>query len=333
MTRPTISDVAQVAKVSTGTVSRVLNNSPRVSPQARAAVQLAVEQTGYRANAHARSLATAEAHAIAVLIATPGNQVFSDPTFAQLIDGVQEGMRESTLNMVMLLGGTAAEDQRTLSYLLAGHVDGVVHLNPTLNDDILPGLAGSGLPVVLCGPKPPIAVPERTWSISIDDASGVRLAMQHLQSRGARRTAMITGPSSGVSAQVRLDTYRDVIQAAFDPQLVREGDYSTPSGYLAMKDLLTKRPDIDSVMCSSDRMAAGALTAAREAGRRVPHDLLVMGFDDHEIASQTTPALSTVRQPIHTIGQMAVSSLLAALAGATPADRTFPTELVVREST
>lgn len=333
MSRPTINDVAQVANVSTGTVSRVLNNSPRVSPQSRAAVQRAIAQTGYRANPHARSLATAEARAIAVLIATPGDQVFSDPTFAQLIDGVQEGMRDSSLNMVMLLGGTPEEDRRTLSYLLAGHVDGVIHLNPTLDDDILPGLAGSGLPVVLCGPKPPIAVPERSWSISIDDASGVRLAMQHLQSRGARRTAMITGPSSGVSAQVRLDTYRHVVGEAFDPELVREGDYSTPSGYLAMKDLLGTRPDLDSVMCSSDRMAVGALTAARELGRRVPDDVLVMGFDDHEIAALATPTLSTIRQPIRTIGRVAVSSLLAALGGDSPSDQVFPTELVVREST
>lgn len=333
MNRPTITDVAQLAGVSKGTVSRVLNSNPKVSQRARSAVEEAIAQTGYRTNAHARSLATGRTNAVALLIAAAHEQLFTDPTFAEMIAGVQEGLVDTDLNLVILMGGHEAEDRRTVSYIEAGHVDGLLHLNPYLSDPMIEGLADTALPLVLCGPRPPLPLPLNQWMVTIDDVGGVRLALDHLADRGARTIAAISGNPRGVSAQIRHETYRDWLGDLYDPQLVESGDYGYESGRLAMQRLLQRRPEIDAVFCASDRMAAGALQAASRLGRRVPADLMVIGFDDHQLSTQTDPPLTTVRQPIRQVGRTAVAALLTALAGDRPHDTIFPTELVIRGST
>ena len=128
-------------------------------------------------------------------------------------------------------------------------------------------------------------------------------------------------------------TYRDWLGPNFDPDLFEPGDYGAGSGNVAFGRLLDRRPGIDAVFCASDRMAIGALETAYRRGRHVPGDLLVMGFDDHQIAAQADPPLSTIHQPIREIGRTAASTLLAAMAGETPSDKIFPTQLVVRGST
>lgn len=332
MNRPTINDVARLAGVSKGTVSRFLNAHPKVSAEAQRAITRAITETGYRSNAMARSLATGNTHAIAVLVAGARERLFSDPTFAELIEGVHEGMADSDLSMVILMGGTEAEDRRTLSYIRAGHVDGLIHLNPYVTDPITEGLASSPLPLVLCGPHPDMPLPERHWIATADDAGGVRQALDHLSSRGARTIAMVAGEPRGVSAGRRLQAYRDWSGERFDPSLVQAGDYSEESGRLAMGVLLDRRLDIDAVLCASDRMAIGALATARRRAVRVPDDLLVMGFDDHRIARGADPPLTTIHQPIRAIGRAAVGILREALATGTSSDKVFPTDLVARAS-
>lgn len=333
MSRTTINDIARLAGVSKGTVSRVLNASPRVSESARAAVLRAIAETGYQSNAHARSLATGRAHAIALLIADARDQLYTDPTFPELIEGVHEGLIDADLSLVMLLGGTEAEDRRTVAYLQAGHVDGLIHLNPHLVDPVTVGLSSSRLPFVFCGPRPPFTLPQRNWMVTIDDASGTRQALDHLASRGARTIAMVGGDPLAVGAGIRLATYRTWSGDRFSPDLVEHGDFSLGSGVMAFERILERRPDVDAVFCASDRMAAGALEVTRRRGLRVPEDLLVMGFDDHRIASLTNPPLSTIHQPIREVGRTAVRTLLSAIADDLPSDHVFPTELIIRSST
>lgn len=333
MTRPTITDVANVAGVSKGTVSRVLNDHSKVSDSARAAVHDAIEQLGYRTNVHARSLATGLNDAIALIIADARDQLFRDPTFFELIEGVRDGLAGTKTNLVLLMGGTEAEDRRTVAYLDAGHVDGLIHLNPYLDDPITEGLAGSPLPIVFCGPRPPLALPGRNWMVTIQDREGVLQALAHLDAQGAETIAMIGGHPRGVSAEVRHDAYREWLGDRYDAELYEPGDYSSESGRDALKRLLDRRPDIDAVFCASDRMARGALEAIRNRGLAVPDDLLVMGFDDQRLAAGTKPALSTIHQPIRQVGRTAIATLMAALSGASPPDTVLPTTLVVRDST
>ena len=332
MSRPTINDVARIAGVS-GTVSRVLNSHPRVSKEAREAVLAAIAETGYQSNAHARSLALGRTNAIALIIADARDQLFKDPTFTELIEGVRERLAGTDVNMVLLLGASESEDARTLSYIRAGHFDGLIHLNPYLEDPIAEGLKSVSYPIVLCGPRPPFELPERNFKVTIEDADGVRQALDHLAERGGKTIAMIGGQPLGVSAGVRFEAYKKWCGDRFDPDLYEPGDYGIDSGRLAMEALLERRPDIDAVFCASDRMAQGALETAYRRGRRVPDDLLVMGFDDHELAKLTDPPLSTIRQPIRDVGRTAMESLLAAMAGENPPDIVFPVDLVIRGST
>jgi len=332
VSRPTISDIARLSGVSKGTVSRVLNDSPRVSAEARAAVMEAIQRADYQINAHARSLSTGRNNAIALLVVAAQHQLFSDPTFVELIEGVRDGLSGTELSLVMLMGGSEAEDRRTVSYIGAGHVDGLIHLNPLLDDPITKGITNSPLPLVLCGPRPPHPLPRLSWTVAVDDAGGTIQALNHLAAKGAEHIAMIGGDPRAVGARARVDAYRSWQGERFDAALVEHGDFGYESGRVSLDKLLDRCPQMDAVFCASDRMAMGALEAARRRGRRVPGDLLVVGFDDQQVAATADPPLTTVSQPIREIGQEAAAVLMAAMTGQTPSDRLFSTRLIVRES-
>lgn len=332
MARPTINEVAALAGVSKGTVSRVLNGRPDVSARSRQAVEEAIAQSGYRRNGHAHSLATGQAGAIALLMSSAREQLFTDPTYARLIEGIYDGMAGLELNLVLLVGGRPHEDARIVRYVQAGHVDGLIHLNQYRDDPILQGLAGSNLPLVLTGPRPDMELPPNHAVVSIDDKSATESAIDYLTSTGAERIATISGDPRGVAAQIRLRTYRERLAERLDEALIVSGDYSYESGYRAMQELFERRVEMDALFCASDRMAAGAIDAARQTGLRVPEDLRVVGFDDQTFAATNDPPLTTVHQPIRTIGSTAVSVLRQALQGGGLVDRSLPTELIIRQS-
>jgi DNA-binding LacI/PurR family transcriptional regulator len=156
---------------------------------------------------------------------------------------------------------------------------------------------------------------------------------RHLLERGRTRIATITGPMDTPGGTIRLAGFRAELGEQFDESLVAHGDYSRLSGERAMRELLERRLDLDAVFVASDLMAAGALTVLREAGRRVPEDVAVGGFDDSGLAATLVPPLTTIRQPLERISAEMVRLLLEVIDGQEPAAITLPTTLVVREST
>lgn len=330
--KATIEDVAEHAGVSRGTVSRVLNDSPKVSPEARAAVEAAIIATNYRSNPHARSLASGRNDAIAVLLTKPQNELFEDPTFSLLLQGVSDGLAGSNTALVLLLAGNEEERRRTARFLDSSHVDGVVHLSPHVNDPMLRTLMNADVPVVLCSEVGATMTRKRLWGVSVTDRLGAVEAVTHLLDRGARRVAMIAGAQDQPGSEARIDGYRETLGTSFDPALLVHGDYSEESGHRAMAELLDRVPGLDAVFCASDRMAAGAYQAAHERGLSIPDDLRVVGFDGHAIGLELTPQLTTVAQPIRALGRAAVQMLTEATRGEDPGHRVFPTELIVRAS-
>jgi DNA-binding LacI/PurR family transcriptional regulator len=155
----------------------------------------------------------------------------------------------------------------------------------------------------------------------------------HLRSLGRRRIATIAGPLDTPGGVTRLEGYRAELGDDLDEALVRHGDYGRASGEAAMRDLLAAEPDVDAVFAANDRMAAGALDALATAGRRVPEDVAVGGFDDSSIAESTSPALTPMRQPFDRISSEMVRLLLQLIDGQKPAAITLPTELVRRATT
>ncbi|GAA3463107.1 LacI family DNA-binding transcriptional regulator [Saccharothrix longispora] len=329
--RPTIHDVAAVAGVSRGTVSRALNGGRNVSPAALEAVLRAVRTTGYIANPAARSLVTQRTSSVAFVLTEPQNRLFEDPNFSILLQGCTQELAEHDVPLLLMTAGTDVERKRTSRFIAAGHVGGVLLVSSHSGNPLLEELRESGVPVVTCGK--PLGHESAVAYAAADDRSGARLVVEHLRSRGRRRIATITGPTDTPGGVERLAGYRDVVGDDADPALVAHGDYTRSGGEAAMAELLVAAPDLDAVFVASDLMAAGALTVLQDAGRRVPEDVAVGGFDDSAIATSTRPTLTTVRQPFDRITREMVRLLLDQMNGEPPAAAILPTELVVRDST
>ena len=328
--KPTIRDIATVAGVSRGTVSRVLNGGHWVSPAARTAVEDAIRITGYTANHHARSLATGRANSLAFLLTEPQHLLFADPTFALLLRGAAAALSQRAMTLVLLVAGTPAERANIEHYVSAGHVDGVMLISSHESDPLLESLLEANIPTVSCGI--PLGHAVSPPAVSVDEEESARVMTRYLRERGHRRIAMIAGPHDTPGGRYRLVGFRDEMGADFEPELVERGDYGMDSGAAAMARLLEHGTDIDAVFAASDLMAAGAIATLRKAGLRVPEDVAVAGFDDSGVAAAHEPPLTTMRQPWDRISEEMVAMLLDVISGKPRDAITLPTELVVRES-
>jgi DNA-binding LacI/PurR family transcriptional regulator len=328
--RPTIEDVAAEAGVSRGTVSRVLNGGHYVSLGTLDAVNRAISRTGYVVNHHARSLVTQRSESVAFILSEPDERLFADPNFAVLMRGCTQALAEHDIGLFLCIAASPSERKRVTRFLGAGHVDGALLVSAHAGDPLLDLLAAAGVPSVACGA--PIGHESSIAYVAADDRGGARTMVGHLRSLGRTRIATVTGPLDTSGGQQRLEGYQDVVGEAFDPSLVESGDYSQESGEHAMSLLLERHPDLDAVFAASDVMALGALVALRRAGRRVPEDVAVGGFDDSSAAVAARPSLTTIRQPWKRISSEMVRLLLAAVGGEPPAAVILPTELIRRES-
>ncbi len=328
--KPTIRDVAAVAGVSHGTVSRVINGGHWVSPEARAAVEEAIRTTGYTTNHAARSLATGRSGSLAFLLTESQQLLFSDPTFALLLRGATAALAERAMTLVLLIADSPGEQANVERYVRAGHVDGVLLVSSHASDSLLASLVAAQVPTVCSGI--PRAGDTPVPSVSIDEVGSARMMTRYLMDRGHRRIALITGPNDTPGGRFRLVGFREELGDRFDPGLVEQGPYERDSGNAAMTRLLERAPDIDAVFAASDVMAVGAIDALRRAGRRVPEDVAVAGFDDSGLAAVHTPPLTTVRQPWPDISATMVDMVLDVIAGRPRESVVLPTDLVVRES-
>jgi DNA-binding LacI/PurR family transcriptional regulator len=329
--RPTLEQVAARAGVSRATVSRVVNGSPKVAPAIRDAVQQAVSDLGYVPNQAARSLVTQRTDSMALVLPESANRVFSDdPFFAAIIWGVSQELEAADRQLVLMMAGSQASHDRIQRYASSGHVDGVMIASLHGADPLPSTLARLGLPVV-CSGRP--MVPSQVPFVDVENERGAERAVRHLVRSGRRRIAAITGPQDMIAGIDRLAGYRTALGSSGYGSAVAAGDFTRESGRLAMHELLRADPRLDAVFAASDLMAAGALRALKDAGRRVPDDVAVVGFDDSELSRYTDPPLTTVRQPMADIGRTLARQLLRLSAGedVDPAV-ILPTDLVHRES-
>ncbi|CAG6393304.1 MULTISPECIES: LacI family DNA-binding transcriptional regulator [Actinacidiphila] len=336
--RPTLEEVALRAGVGRGTVSRVINGSPRVSDRAKAAVEAAIAELGYVPNRAARALAGNRTDAIALVIPEPETRLFAEPYFSDIIRGIGAELADTDMQLLLTLIRTPKERARFAQYLAAHRVDGVL-LVSVHEDDPLPDLLEQlEMPAVLNGRRSDL---ESVSYVDADNVGGARAAVAHLIARGRRQVATITGPPDMYVARSRLDGYRQAVEAAaggldagFDTALVARGDFTEEGGRRAMRELLVRRPGIDAVFAASDVMAAGARAVLRESGRRVPDDVALVGFEDSAIARHMDPALTSVRQPTEEMGRTMARVLLEEIAERESVRRhvVLATELVQRDS-
>ncbi|MGX2997058.1 LacI family DNA-binding transcriptional regulator [Streptomyces sp. JNUCC 64] len=337
--RPTLEEVAARAGVGRGTVSRVINGSPRVSDTTRAAVEAAIEELGYVPNTAARALAANRTDAVALVVPEPEARFFAEPYFSDILRGVGAGLAETELQLLMVFAGSDRERQRLAQYLAAHRVDGVL-LVSVHADDTLPDLLSQlHIPTVISGRRSEC---ETLPAVDSDNFTGAHAAVDHLMAGGRRRIATITGRPDVYGSVRRLDGYREALRVAdreVDDALIVSGDFTERGGLRAMCELLDRRPDVDAVFAASDVMAAGARQALRARGRRIPDDVALVGFDDSAIARHMDPPLTSVRQPIEDMGRRMIDILLEEIAKDPRVRRrgpgrqvVLPTQLVARSS-
>jgi DNA-binding LacI/PurR family transcriptional regulator len=324
--RPTLEDVAAYAGVSRSTASRALNEETYVSPKAREAVLAAARDLGYSPNQAARSLVTKRTGAVALVLSEPESKVLDDPYFLTVMRAAFRELANRGCQMLVMFVDTRDDIPRTMKFLDGGHVDGALVFAPHSGDPLPTALkllrvpAGRGL-----------------YTVDYDNVSGARLAVEHLLERGRRKIVTVCGSQDHPAAQDRLTGW---LKTLAEHGMVTEGraengDFTRSGGEAAMNRLLDRLPDLDAVFAASDPMAVGVLHALRTAGKRVPEDVAVVGFDDNpSIAPGLTPPLTSVHQdPGEQVKQM-VLILLDLLAGGTPAvkRRVLPVNLTVRAS-
>ncbi len=266
---------------------------------------------------------------------------------AAVWQGIAEACQQRDVNLICFAGGSLgptslaeAESQRNTIYELASpdHLSGL----------IVSGSLGSTVPQEEFArfyeqyrPLPVVSISLTTPdipSVLVDNYGGMRNVIAHLtQVHGHRRIAFIRGPENNAEAEERYRAYTDVLTEyglSVDPDLVTEGDFTTAAGAAAVQRLLDERNvEIEAIVAANDNMAIGAIEALRQQKLRVPHDVVVAGFDDTERATSITPSLTTVRQPMAEVGRRATETLLTLLTGAgVPQRVTVPTRLMVRES-
>jgi DNA-binding LacI/PurR family transcriptional regulator len=318
----------------------VVNENPRVSPEARLAVTKAIEELRYVPNPAARALMTRRTDSVAVVILESANLLFEDPYFNQLLLGISSGLADHEVQLVLLIAQSAREEERLERYIAAGHVDGAMIIGPRGDDEMPRRLVAKDVPIVVSG-RPSgddnPGAPHPLSYVDVENREGARSAVAHLIAGGRRQIATIHGPLALSSGRDRLAGYHDALRTAglqLDAGLEHDGGYLPTTAADAMRALLARRPDLDAVFAASDSMAVAAIGVLLDAGRSVPEDVAVVGFDDSPAAASIRPTLTTVRQPIQAMGREMARLLMRQIGDpvGVPSRVIFPTELVVGES-
>lgn len=327
--RATINDVAREAGVSIKTVSRVFNGEPHVRPTTHDKVVAAAESLNYRPNLSARQLATNLTFVVGMLYDNPNSDYVTD-----VQAGALNACREHGYNLLI---HPCRHDSPELIGEVVGlnyQVDGFILLQPISDDRKICGfLVENDIACVRVSQRPFEGLP---W-ISVGDSEAADQMTDYLLELGHRRIGFIVGHPDHGSSHDRLAGYRSALERrgiAFDPTLVRQGQFDYESGYSCARELLERSERPTAIFASNDPMAMGVLSVAHELGIDVPGSLSVAGFDDSPLARHAWPPLTTVRQPIVEVARLATEVLMHRLKGEGGlADRRLQTELVRRAST
>jgi LacI family transcriptional regulator len=326
---PTISDVAALASVSVGTASKALNGRGSLRPETRRRVQDAAARLGFQANAVARSLNAGRTYTVG-MITTDTIGRFSIPVLL----GAEDALGAGEMSVFLCDGrDDPIREQYYLRTLLGRRVDGLIVTGR--RSQVRPPI-GTDLPVPVVYAFVSSADPA-DCSVVPDEADGATKAVEHLLAVGRRRVLHVTGPEHHYSTQVRAAAAAQALRAAGVAPVAEPmyGEWSEAWGRHAVGMLLAGGTEFDAVFCGSDQIARGVAEAVRTAGRSVPADVALVGFDNWDVmALACQPPLSTVDMDLEGLGRAAAELLLAAINGTqAPGMHLRPCRLVVREST
>lgn len=324
----TVLDVSRQSGVSTATVSRVINQSPKVRPATRVRVLKAIRKLGYMRNHSARALARQRTDTIGVVF--PG---IDSGFFSEVLKGINEyAVSRDYHLMVAFSQGTDDEHDRVAEHLQAGRVDALILMNLGMSDQFVRQAAQRELPIVLIDRPVKDA---RVASVMIDNRNGADAAMSHLLDLGYGRIAILNGPDGTIDAEQRFEgCQRAAKRVGYEliKDLIWPGNFSWEGGYELMNNWLDSgKPLPDAMFALNDPMAMGVMESMRERGLGVPDDMALVGFDDVQAARYL--GLTTVRSPMREMGRVASEAAINLVTGGrTQLEQVLATELVVRRS-
>lgn len=325
--KTTIQDIAARANVSISTVSRVLNNTAPVAEETRKRVLRIIDELGYKPNLFAQSLAGGQSRTIGVL-----TQLIGSPFYDVILRGILQGIEGSGYSPLFADGGwDGNKDRIALNMFMDRKVDGLILLNGHTSDDYLVELA-SQVPMIVLGRVIPGL---EELCLPFDDYEAARKATRYLIETGHRRIAHITGILSHEDAIERKNGYLSALEEAGiepDPDLIIEGDYTEPSGVMAVEMLLMRGRIFSAIFASNDQMAYGARLALHRRGLRVPEDVSIVGFDDQAPSAYMIPPLTSIRRTPLEIGEVAGRALVDLMQGKPIRLPKFQSVLMIRES-
>lgn len=332
MERVTIKDVAQEAGVSITTVSHVINETRNINPETKERVLEALEKLGYQPNIIARSLRSGKTKTIGLIVPDIANLFFGE--IARKIEdyGYQHGYS-------VILGNSDNDPVKQTNYintLITKQVDGVIFISAGGEVQALRPFFDNKIPVVVADRDVPLELAD---VVLLDNEKAGYEATCHLLELGHVCIACISGPHNISPSMQRVNGYKHALQEygiPFQPDLIEAGDFQFKSGELAMQKLLAHPCQPTAVFALNDLMAIGAITAAHKAGLSVPNDFSIVGFDNIELSSAVTPALTTVAQPIDEIAQKATNLLIERMQCKRTEENVrviLAAELIIRDST
>ena len=327
--RVTIADVAQEAGVSAMTVSRVINQTGRISQATRQQVLAVIARLNYRPSRAARALVTHNTLMIGVIV-----QDITNPFFSAIVQGIETVAWEKHYSVLLAnTNETRAREEAVLNYLDESTVDGLIVCSSRLPDDVLLALIKKQRAVTLINRHAPDSIANVVFK-AIGYKGRARIALQHLMRSGHHNIGHLCLKFSAM--QIGRDEYMAILRAGGitpHPGWYRTCEPTWAAGYALGRTLITEHPELDAVIAGNDLVALGLMRAVHEAGLRVPEDLAIVGGDDTLLASQVTPALTTFHVPTYEIGMIAARMLFGQLEGDTEYhEYLYPETLVIRES-
>jgi DNA-binding LacI/PurR family transcriptional regulator len=324
---PSLHDVARHAGVSHQTVSRVMNSRPNISEKTRAKVVAAIKELNYRPNPAARMLVTSRSRTIGVL--SSSQLLYGPISSVEAIEKAARGVGYDVATANVDINDQGAV-RSALDYFMATRVEGIIVLAPRIQTLKLIAELNLDLPVVTlqAGDRPDLL------SVSVDQVSGARMATRHLIELGHRHIVHVGGPSDWIEGSDRAHGYgQQMSESGLTPEILEQPGWTAQSGYMA--GTTVAKTAATAVFTANDRLALGTIHALHNAGKRVPEDVSVVGFDDMPDATHYLPPLTTVRQDFAELGRRSVTMILAQLdrSEESPANEVITPTLVVRSST
>ncbi len=328
MSNKTITDIAKAAGVAPSTVSRALQDHPRISPERREEIKSLAASMGYRPSRVARSLVTGRTCTLGVVVTD-----VTDPFVAEVMSGAEATSRELGYTLLFAMShGDPNLEIETLLLLRDRQVDGLILVSGRARTQY------GNLRLETPGEWPLVLVNkhesgEGIYSVRMDNEDGAATAVAYLQSLGHRRIAFIEGPGNGKSSRERLAGYRLAMAGSADERWVFGGEGRPEDGAQALRRIIEMPDAPTAVLCYNDLTALGLLSAAAALGLTIPAKLSVVGFDDIPLSAYSVPSLTTMRQPKSELGSAAVRICVDALTSGVAENRILRGDLVVRGST